>query len=56
MAAKIVMIVDDENFGVCTNGFAVEIGCGKPADPAADNHQVVMLARIRRIFWFNSIA
>jgi hypothetical protein len=43
VAAKIVVVVEDEDAGLRPMRAAIEPGRGKPADTAADHHQIVPL-------------
>jgi hypothetical protein len=43
MAAKIVVIFEDEDLRRLAKGLAIEPGCCEPADAAADHYQIVLL-------------
>ena len=44
VAAEVVVVVQDQDFGGCAHGFPVEVGRREPADAAADHHQIKVLA------------
>ena len=49
MAAEVVVIIENQNPRVFPCALAEEIGGCQPADPAADDYEVVALAGICRI-------
>src|SRR4051794_12150302 len=46
MAAKVIVIVEDEDPSAVANGFAIEVSGGKSADSASDDDQIVRLTRV----------
>ena len=47
VSAEVVVIIQDQNAGVCLALLAIKVGSGESADSASHNHQVVFFACVR---------